>query len=69
MRFIRLLVEWDYGQDNVLFYTEDDAKIWLEKAMREVDGSIEFDETYLNGISDVFDECLAGFEVVDTWQP
>jgi hypothetical protein len=37
--------------------------------MREIDGSVEFDEANPNGISDLFDEGLAGFDFVDTWLP
>lgn len=66
MKFYTLWCEYDYGQAGVLFTEESDGKIWLEQAMKE--GNEEwFNEEFPNGIQDVFDEHLAGFEVAQVF--
>lgn len=62
MEFYTLWCEWDYGQNVLLFTEKSHGKIWLEEQMRE-NNEEWFAEEWPNGIQDVFDEGLAGFEV------
>jgi len=61
--FLKMWCEWDYGQDDVLFVTEDCGKRWLERQIIRVDGSWPRD-IFGENIQTIFDEGLAGFSVV-----
>jgi len=56
---IKLWCEWDFGQDSFIFSNEEKAKAYLEKAMGEELKGLDF-----NNIDQVFEEGLAGYEVV-----
>ena len=64
MQYLRLWYEWDYGQDTVLFTSEEQGRKWLEQATRSIDGNNYFEENYPDGIEQVFSEHLAGFEIM-----
>lgn len=56
---INLWCGWDFGQDYYIFTDENKAKAYLAKAMND-----QLDELGFNNIQEVFDEGLAGYEVV-----
>ena len=64
MRYLKLWCEWDYGQENILFTSEEQGRKWLEQEMREIGGPEEFLESFPGGIEQVFAEHLAGFEIM-----
>lgn len=57
---LRLWCEWDYGQENFIFTSEAAGRAWLEKAVLDIDGGFDLDD-FPDGISDYFDQGLAGF--------
>lgn len=62
VEFYTLWCEWDYGQQNMLFVKKEHGRIWLEQEMK-MENEEWFAEEFPNGVQDVFDEGLAGFEV------
>lgn len=58
-RFFKLWCEWDYGQDGYVFDTEQAAKDWLTRSVKEIDG----DEPNVT-VEEMFDEGLAGLDIV-----
>lgn len=61
MNYIKLWCEWDYGQDAVIFSNESVAKNWLCASMG---GHDELTEMGFGSVEGVFDEGLAGFNII-----
>lgn len=59
-KFFRLWVEWDYGQNYYVFETEEMAKVWLDSTTIFTD----LGEVGLDCAQDLFDEGLAGLDIV-----
>lgn len=69
MNYLQLWCEWDYGQETMLFTSEEQGRKWLEKKMRRYDGNDVFEENWPLGIEQVFDEeHLAGFTIVTVYE-
>ncbi len=60
MTFLNLWCEWDYGQDDYLFTSEETAKAWLWK---QILANGDFADEFPGGIEQVFGEGLAGFSI------
>ena len=60
MNYFKLWCEWDYGQDYYIFTSEDAGKAWLANRIDEN----ELKELEFNCVLDIFEEGLAGFEIV-----
>jgi hypothetical protein len=61
MCYLRLWVEWDYGQDSYIFTDEDKAKEWLWKQIQD---NGDFASEFPDGVEMLFEEGLAGFQTV-----
>ena len=59
--YLKLWCEWDYGQDSVIFTEESVAKNWLYVNMG---GREELDEIGFGSVEEIFDEYLAGFNII-----
>lgn len=60
----RLWCELDYGQDSVIFTSEQAGKNWLDSAILNIDGIEYYSGEFPNCVEDLFNEGLAGFEPV-----
>ena len=61
MNYLVLWVEWDYGQENYIFASEQAGKDWLTSRIDPQElHSMDF-----NSIEQIFEEGLAGFSFVE----
>ena len=63
MRLLKLWLEWDYGQDDMIFNSEEDAKDWMQSMIDLRDFDPEFAT-----VQDIFESGLAGFKIVTLYK-
>lgn len=62
---IKLWCEWDFGQDEYIFDTTQNAFMWLQRTI-----SLEtLKELALDSHQQLFDEGLAGYKLLRFWEP
>ncbi len=61
---LKLWMEWDYGQDLLVFASRDDAVIWMNRTIEFED----FDDS-IQSVDDIFNEGFAGFSKLEPWKP
>ena len=59
----RLWIEWDFGQDDQIFRSREDARNWFERYV-DLDTLGDF-KTH----QEIFDEGLANIEALRIWNP
>ena len=60
--YLKLWCEWDFGEDYILFESEEDGKAWLEKEMGDL-AEMDFEN-----IEQVFKKQCAGFNIVTVFE-
>lgn len=60
--FLKLWCEWDFGQDGFIFDDEATGKAWLKETILNSGNTL--DELGFISVEQIFDEGLAGFDIV-----
>jgi hypothetical protein len=61
---IRLCLEWDYGQDYLVFNSEEDAFAYVETVIDVSNLKL----WHIDSHQDVFDQGFAGYETITIWE-
>jgi hypothetical protein len=62
---VGLWLEWDCGQENLVFNSEEHAFAWFVQAIDEN----ELEYMYFSSHQDIFDQGMAGYQIITIWEP
>jgi hypothetical protein len=68
----RLWCEWDCGQDELLFNSEEDAKLFLKLYFHEESKAEGHNVLYsmdFHSVDEIFEQGLASCQKLTVWQP